>query len=152
MYRRDGAAGQRGARRGALELGSGGVFGFFLPWTAPTHPEPPHGAPGGRLEETECRSCPPSTSKPAHVVVVRLLERGRAGRVIRRRLMEAAQEEGRPLTRQALCAWRKLKRGVPPQRVAVVAWVLGLQTSQVRPDLFARTSLEAIASQPRRSA
>ena len=94
----------------------------------------------------------PIDLEATRAVVQRILERGRAGRVIRRRLMEAAQEEGRPLTRQALCAWRELKRGVPPKRVAVVAWVLGLQTSQVRPDLFARTSLEAIASQPRRSA
>jgi len=69
-------------------------------------------------------------------IVARICSLGKEGKQIRRELRDACAEAGDPLTLQAIFAWRELKQGVPPRRVEIVARVLGLQKSDIRPDLF----------------
>jgi hypothetical protein len=69
-------------------------------------------------------------------IVAQIFDNGPAGRDIRRRLKEACADAGEPLTTQAIFAWKDLKSGIPPRRVDVVARVLNLRKSDIRPDLY----------------
>jgi DNA-binding transcriptional regulator YdaS (Cro superfamily) len=57
---------------------------------------------------------------------------------LRRRIIAAARRSGDPLTEQALSDWKKLRKGVPPRRVKMVARITGLAPHQIRPDIFPR--------------
>ena len=67
-----------------------------------------------------------------HPVVTLIL----SSRKIRKAIREACAAAGSPLTPQAIQDWGKLRSGVPPRRVSIVAKVLGISESQVRPDIF----------------
>lgn len=55
---------------------------------------------------------------------------------LRRKIREACEAAGEPLTSQALHYWKKLRQGVPPGRVVIVSRVLGIPPSEIRPDIF----------------
>lgn len=59
-----------------------------------------------------------------------------SSRKIRKAIREACAAAGNPLTPQAIYAWGGLRSGVPPRRASIVAKVLGISESQVRPDIF----------------
>jgi hypothetical protein len=67
-------------------------------------------------------------------------------RDLRRRIKEACALAGDPLTTQAIFAWKELKSGVPPRRVEVVAKVLRMRKSQIRPDIFPPARFRSSAS------
>ena len=54
----------------------------------------------------------------------------------RRQIVAACEQAGNPLTSQALHAWKKLKRGVPADRVVIVSRVIGIPPHKIRPDVF----------------
>lgn len=56
---------------------------------------------------------------------------------LRDAIVAACREEGRPLTTNAIHAWKNLKKGVPADRVMVVSRVLGIPPHKIRPDVFA---------------
>lgn len=68
-------------------------------------------------------------------------------REMRAQIVIECERDGDPLTQQALDAWRKLRYGVPPKRVAVVSRVTGLPMHVIRPDIFPRPS-RAIQGKP----
>jgi hypothetical protein len=55
---------------------------------------------------------------------------------LRERLMKQFRKEGRPLSRQAIHAWKALQRGVPVHRVATVARLMGRKRYEIRPDIW----------------
>ena len=66
----------------------------------------------------------------------RIVEKIIQRRHLRRAIVEAFQEAGNPLTSQAIHAWKKLKRGVPADRVVIVSRVIGIPPHKIRPDVF----------------
>ena len=69
-------------------------------------------------------------------IVAMIIADGPQGRDLRRRIRNACARAGDPLTPQAIFAWKESKSGVPPRRVDVVAKILRMRKSQVRPDIF----------------
>jgi hypothetical protein len=69
-------------------------------------------------------------------IVALILDPNKRGQIIRKRIREACEAAGSPLTTQAIFAWGKLSAGIPPRRVGIVAQVLGMDESQIRPDIF----------------
>lgn len=57
-------------------------------------------------------------------------------RQLRLEIIAACEQDGDPLTRQALNAWKQLRNGVPARRVKTVARVTGLKPHVIRPDIF----------------
>ena len=55
---------------------------------------------------------------------------------LRNAIVEACEKAGRPLSPQAIHAWKNLRNGVPPDRVAIVARVLKRKPYEIRPDVF----------------
>lgn len=56
----------------------------------------------------------------------------------RNALLAEFKRIGDPISDQALNEWKKLPKGVPPKRVAVVSKVIGLPPHVIRPDVFPR--------------
>lgn len=65
--------------------------------------------------------------------IVRMITKDRQ---LRRQIIAACEQDGDPLTRQALNAWKQLRHGVPARRVQTVARVTGLKPHVIRPDIF----------------
>jgi hypothetical protein len=55
---------------------------------------------------------------------------------LRKRLIKQFEIEGRPLTRQALHAWKILKHAVPANRVPTVARLMRKKRHEIRPDIW----------------
>lgn len=56
---------------------------------------------------------------------------------LRRDLIDACGRNGEPpLTEQAINEWKKLRRGVPPARVQLVARITGWPPHKIRPDIY----------------
>ena len=56
--------------------------------------------------------------------------------VLRKRLVVAFREDGRPLSSQAIHGWKKLAKGVPADRVATVAREMGREYHELRAEIF----------------
>lgn len=80
----------------------------------------------------------PKAAEAINPIVAIITADGARGRNLRRQIREACKKAGEPLTSQAIFAWKDSKTGVPPKRVQVVAKVLRMPKSQIRPDLFGR--------------
>lgn len=59
-------------------------------------------------------------------------------RQLRNQIIAACEQDGNPLTRQAINDWKNLPNGVPVKRVKTVARVTGLGRHTIRPDIFPR--------------
>jgi hypothetical protein len=55
---------------------------------------------------------------------------------LKQRLMRAYSEAGKPISYQGFYGW--LKKGIPPERVGILASVTGWPYYEIRPDLFPR--------------
>jgi hypothetical protein len=55
---------------------------------------------------------------------------------LRDAIVAECAESGRPLTPNAIHAWKHLKKGVPPDRVLAVSKVLKIPPHKIRPDIF----------------
>jgi hypothetical protein len=73
-----------------------------------------------------------SAVSPHQAIVMEIL----ADAELRRRIMEQFKKMGRPLTRQAIHAWKRHKHGVPADRVRVVARLMGRRLHEFRPDIW----------------
>ena len=65
--------------------------------------------------------------------IVKMIHKNRQ---LRDQIIAACEEDGAPLTPQALNAWKQLRDGVPAKRVQTVARVTGLKPHTIRPDIF----------------
>lgn len=65
--------------------------------------------------------------------IVRMIHKNRR---LRDQIIAACEEDGEPLTPQAINAWKQLRKGVPAARVQTVSRVLGLKAHVIRPDIF----------------
>jgi hypothetical protein len=66
----------------------------------------------------------------------RIVEKINGEPALRDAIVAECAEEGRPLTPNAVHAWRNLKKGVPPDRVMAVSKVLQIPPHKIRPDIF----------------
>jgi len=95
----------------------------------------------GRVVRTVKRRHPTSAApRPRHnKIVSRIL----ADADVRQAILNESKKNGKPLTRQAIFDWKKLKHGVPSGRVMMVSRVLQIPPHEIRPDIFPPPSASA---------